>query len=100
MNIPIFFEQFSQILLDEHKNQIEASYQFHKQYENIGKIKSIYGEHYTNCPWAYDDATEGQDTCGCHDVQRCNQEIQDLMKFYIRSTRNSCKECRKGFDLF
>lgn len=100
MNIPKFLKDFSNVLFEEHKDRIERRYHFLKQYENVEKKVSKYGVHYINCPWSNNNATSGPDTCGCHDVDCYNQEIQQLINFYQKLAGNNCKECRKGFDLY
>lgn len=100
MNIKKFLDDYSNVLLEEHKDTVEKRYKFLQQYENVDKVNSKYGEHYVNCPWSSNSATEGPDTCACHTVEWYNQEIQRLINFYMRITRNNCAECRKGFDLY
>lgn len=74
------------LILTEHFNQFISSYTFLKPYAEMSQKVSQFGKHYVSCPWAYDDAKCGPDTCECYSVRRRINEMKNLVQFYKRLT--------------
>lgn len=95
MDIKQFLLDYKNILLEEHREEIEHYYKFLKPYESRKKVTSKFGEHYISCPWARDSTTCGPDTCECHNVEQYRERMLRLIKLYQRIRVNNCKLCLK-----
>ena len=76
--------EYKDIISEEHREKLVKYGEFLKPYINIKKTKSMFGQHYENCIWAYDYAVCGPDTCACHVVESYLKEVKKLADFYER----------------
>jgi len=83
-DIENFLEEYSDLLLDEHRTTLEKHHSFLKKYRTMEQRHTQYGVHYICCCWAHPGATPGPDTCECIDIIRVTKEMIRLMNFYKR----------------
>lgn len=97
MDLEQFFKDYKNILIEEHKEEIEHYHNFVKPYISREKVASKFGEHYISCPWARDTTTSGPDTCECCNVEQYRRGMQRLMRLYQRI--GSCASCLKNGEI-
>ena len=81
-DIDKFLQNYSNILLDEHKEMILNYQSFLNKYINQPKITSRFGNHFTQCPWAQDTAISGPDSCECYYECRYKEKLLQLVNWY------------------
>lgn len=99
MDIKQFLVDYKDILLEEHKKEIEHYYKFLKPYINRKKVTSKFGEHYISCPWARDTTTCGPDTCECYNVEQYRGKMLSLIGLYRRIRISSYTLCSKSGEI-
>lgn len=79
-----FIDNYHHVLLVDHLYFLINVIDLAKTMEQEEKIISIYGEHYTSCPWSRDTTTHGVDTCVCFTYEKKCVEAIKLMDLYSR----------------
>lgn len=82
LQIEAFLNQYDGFICIEDLHSILNFLNIHDIYENQEKMVSIYGEHFTNCPWSEDDCLEGPDTCNCVIYRFRKNCIINIMQMY------------------
>lgn len=82
VNIEAFLEEYSDILLEDHKELILEYYNFLITYTNEVKKSSKFGNHYISCPWSSDTTSSGPDTCACYYVDSYKEKLAKLVNWY------------------
>lgn len=80
-----FLNEYSIVLLEEHREDILRYHTFLRKYENVPKTSSKFGIHFTICPWAYDTATCGPDTCGCCYADTYEERLMKIVNWYKKN---------------
>lgn len=84
IDIEKFLEDYSDILLEDHKETILHHHLFLNEYSGTEKVVSKFGLHFVNCLWAQDTTTSGPDTCACCYLEMYRDELKKLMNWYIK----------------
>lgn len=77
-----FLENYINILRDGDKTLVLDYYTFLKKFGNVPKVSSIFGDHFTTCPWSDDSTTTGPDTCSCHCYDIYIDKLNEIMDWY------------------
>lgn len=85
-DIETFLQDYSNVIWDEHKEEIMKYYNYLLQYENIKKTTSKFGKHFECCSWSNDTTTSGPDTCGCYYVDSYKEKLTRVVYWYKANT--------------
>lgn len=80
-----FLDEYSNILMEEHREDILRYQSFLNKYLNVSKTSSRFGTHFISCSWAYDTATSGPDTCACYYVDSYKEKLMELVNWYKKN---------------
>jgi len=94
LDIERFLKKHKKIMLEEHVEFFREFDKFQREFKGVKKVESKYGSHWKNCSWAYDDCTEGPDTCRCSFIAMDKKRAQAFVKFYEAVGRGKSAEKR------
>lgn len=73
---------------------MEEFRKFQSTFKKAVLIQTKDCNHWSTCPWAYDDCTEGPDTCGCGSIKREQEKALRIIRLYEDAARGREREHR------
>lgn len=89
-NVDRFFYNYNDIILEEHRNMIKEMVEYLKEFHNVKKVNSNFGNHYENCPWAKNTCECGPTKCSCYYADKYYTKLITIMILY-RRIKTNCK---------
>jgi hypothetical protein len=82
VNVQEIISSYKENMLPEHLEFFKEFDKFQRKFKGVKRYHSKYGEHWSNCPWAYDETVEGPDTCLCLYYVSYKNKLEKLIHFY------------------